>query len=491
MTKGSSERRVLIVGTDGLRPDLFDPELMPTYAKLMTQGTRIEEHHAVYPTHTRVNMSSLTSGCVPGQHGVVANVMRVPGATENSIIDTSNFHHIGTLDRATMGPTIQAPCLGELLDAHDARVAVAATSTPGAGILWCRNHPYRMVNTNTAYDRADLYSLRDKLGSLPPDGMDHRLERQHYAARAVTDIFLDDPECRLIVLWLNEPDTSLHYFGLGSSETHEAMRSCDAALAHVLDGMDRRGIRDQFDILLISDHGHSTVKHHRSLAEYIDRAGLALNSKLELTTASDFVYAGAANGSQPTASELEPLVRWFQEQPWAGAIFGGTPEIASLPGVLPISAVWNGHLTTRAPLLAVSPAWTDEVNDLGVPGTVAALTEHVALRSTHGSVSPYDLHALAIAVGPSFREGTVSNMPTGAIDIAPTVLTLLGLNPPGHMDGRVIWEAMRAPQGDVPDAEMETITPETAHGDGFEPSLILHRVGTTSYVHQATNGHRS
>lgn len=488
MRTGTTGRRVLIVGTDGLRPDLFDPELMPTYAAMIAGGTRIAEHHAVYPTHTRVNMSALTSGCAPGKHGVVANVMRVPGATPDGIIDTSSYQHLQALDKAETGPAIKVPCLGEILDAHDARVAVAATASAGAGILWCRYHPYRMVNTNTTYDRADLYSLRDKLGEIPPEGLDHRLERQHYAARAVTDIFLDDPESRLIVLWMNEPDTSLHYHGLGSPETHEAMRACDAALAHVLDGMDRRGIRDQFDIFLLSDHGHSTVKHHRSLAEYIDRAGKDFNSNVALTTASDFVYAAGSNGAQPSATDLEPLVRWMQEQPWAGAVFGGTAEIASLPGVLPLSAAWNGHLNDRAPLLAVSPAWTDELNDRGVPGTVAALTEHVALRSTHGSVSPYDLHALAIASGPSFREGVVSNTPTGAIDVAPTVLTLLGLTPPGHMDGRVIWEAMRTPQGDVPEATTNTLGPENHHPDGFAPSLILHRVGDTSYVHKATNG---
>lgn len=487
MSNGKTGRRVLIVGTDGLRPDLFDPELMPTYAGLIEQGTRIAEHHAVYPTHTRVNMSSLTSGCVPGKHGVVANVMRVPGATENGIIDTSNFQHIQQLDRADVGPAIQVPCLGELLDAQDARVAVAATSSPGAGVLWCRNHPYRMVNTNTTYDRADLYSLRDKLGPLPPDGMDHRLERQHYAARAVTDIFLDDPECRLIVMWLNEPDSSLHYYGLGSPETHEAMRACDAAVAHVLDGMERRGIRDQFDIFLISDHGHSTGKHHRSLAEYINRAGIALETNLELTTASDYIYAASGNGTTPSAADLAPLVQWFQEQPWAGAVFGGTAEIAALPGVLPLSAAWNGHLTQRAPLLAVSPAWTDEPNDLGVPGTVAALTEHVALRSTHGSVSPYDLHALAIANGPSFREGVTSDTPSGAIDIAPTVLTLLGYDVPEHMDGRVLQEIMADPRGDVLQPTTEIVNPENV--SDFAPSLILHRVGHASYVHQATNGH--
>lgn len=485
MTFNGNDRRVLILGVDGLRPDLLDPELMPTFAKVIAQGTRISEHHAVYPTHTRVNMSSLTSGCTPGQHGVVANVMRVPGATDNGIIDTSSFEDLQALDKATTGPAIKVPSLGEMLDAHDARVAIAATSSAGAALLWSRLHPYRIVNTNTAYDRPDLYSLRDKLGPVPPKDADHPLDRLEYAARAVTDIFLDDPECRLIVNWLAEVDSALHHHGLGSNESIAAMRACDAALAHILDGMERRGIRDQFDIFLLSDHGHSTVKHHRSLGEYIARAGIDLESELELTTASDFVYAN--NGTTPTAQELEPLVRWFQEQPWAGVVFGGTPEIAALPGVLPISAAWNGHLTERAPLLAVSPVWTREENAQGVPGTVAALTEQVALRSTHGSVSPYDLHATAIASGPSFREGFVSETPTGAIDIAPTVLSLLGLTPPDYMDGRVAWEIMSNPAGESPEATTETVHPETPHDDGFNPSLVLHRVGKTTYIHQGEN----
>lgn len=484
MSSGNN-RRVLILGVDGLRPDLFDPELMPTFAKLIAHGTRISEYHAVYPTHTRVNMSSLTSGCTPGQHGVVANVMRVSGATENGIIDTSSFQDIQVLDKASTGPALKVPSLGELLDAHDARVAIAATSSAGAALLWSRLHPYRIVNTNTTYDRPDLYSLRDKLGSVPPKDNDHQHDRIDYAARAVTDIFLDDPECRVIVNWLSEVDSALHYHGLGSDQSIEAMRACDGALAHILDGMERRGIRDQFDILLLSDHGHSTVKHHRSLGEYINRAGIDLESDLQLTTASDFVYA--ADGTTPSAQELEPLVRWFQEQPWAGVVFGGTPEIAALPGVIPISAAWNGHLTERAPLLAVSPVWTREDNALGIPGTVAALTEQVALRSTHGSVSPYDLHATAIANGPSFREGYVSETPTGAIDIAPTVLSLLGITPPGHMDGRVAGEIMASPAVETPEATTVTIHPETPHDGGFKPSLILHQVGSTTYIHQGEN----
>lgn len=403
-----TSRRVLIIGADGLRPDTVDPELMPTFERVMQQGTRLADHHAVFPPHTRVNVSSLASGTVPGRHGVVANVFRTEGATDDGIIDTSDYRHLWALDGASGGPAVLAPTLGDILDRHDYRLAVAATSSPGAGILWTRNQPYRVVNTNSDYGRADLYSLREKLGPIPPDGLDHRFDRLMFAARAVTDLYLDDPEIKVIAYWMSEPDASQHYFGLGSPEARESLRACDDALAHILDGLDRRGIRDQFDIFLISDHGHSTVQHHRSLAEYLQRARTDLTAVAlpQLEIASDYIYP-AANAERPSADDLAPLVGWLQQQPWAGVVFGGTPELAKLPGVIPLSAAWAGKQNGRSPLFAVSPAWSDEENDHGVPGTIAALTEQVALRSTHGSASPYDLHALAVASGPSLDRKSV------------------------------------------------------------------------------------
>jgi arylsulfatase A-like enzyme len=480
-------RRVLVVGFDGMRPDLVDAEQMPVLSGLIAQGTRLSEHHAVYPTETRVNISSLASGTTPGRHGVVANVMRVAGATEDGIIDTSNYRHLAALDAATGGRALLVPTLGEILAAHGQRLAVAATSTPGAAILWTRKHPYRVVNPHSAYGRADLYALRDKLGELPPNDVSSPRQRLDYAARAVTDLYLDDEEIAVIVLWLNEPDNSLHFAGLGSPQVAEALQGCDAALARVIDGMERRGIRDQFDIFLLSDHGHSSVAAHRSLGEHLDRARAELGDLPELVTASDYVYA---RSGFPVlgAGDLEPLVRWIQEQPWAGAVFGGTPEIAALPGVLPLSLLWGGLTNERVPLLAVSPAWSDARNAHGVPGTVAALTEQGALRSTHGSASPYDLHAFASAIGPDFREGVVNSLPTGGIDIAPTILTLLGLDVPSWMDGRVLWEALRQPSSEPGEEQMLEISPATPHPGGFQPMLPLHQVGRTSYVHAATNG---
>ena len=482
-------RRVLIVGFDGMRPDLVDAELMPTLCALMARGTRLSEHHAVYPSETRVNMSSLASGTTPGRHGVVANVMRLDGATEDGIIDTSDYRHIEALDRASNGRAIMVPGLGDLLAERGLRLAVAATSSPGAAFLWTRTRPYRLVNTHSAYGRADLYALRDKLG-LPPEADAPSREHLKYAARAVTDLYLDDDEIAVIVLWFSEPDESLHRHGLGAPQVADALRACDAALAHVMTSIERRGLGDQFDCFLISDHGHSSVEAHRSLSEQFVRARAELGSLPDIALASDLVYPAPGSAS-PTARDLAPLVNWIQAQPWAGAVFGGSSEIARLPGVLPLAGLWNGLDHDRAPLFVVSPAWSDAANARGVPGTVAALTAQGALRSTHGSASPYDLHAFATAVGPDFREGDVSMVPSGGIDLVPTILTLLGLEVPAHIDGRILWETLREPSAELPAAEMFEVAPATPHPGGFVPRLKLHRVGTTEYVHVVTNGRSS
>jgi arylsulfatase A-like enzyme len=484
----SNARRVLIIGADGLRPDLVDPQLMPNVAALAAGGVRAPDHHAVYPTHTRVNISALATGTVPGRHGIVANTMLVPHATEDHIIDTGNYQHINALEEASGGHALLVPSLGDLLAARGERVAVAATSSGGAAMLWTHRHLSRMVNTNTTYGIADLYDLRDKLGELPAKERGApQLQTQAYATAAVTQLYLADARNRVIVLWMNEPDTSFHYAGLGSPEAVEALRMVDRCVGEILAAMEKQGVRDQFDIFFISDHGHSTVEAHNTLREYVLQAQKEIGRTLPpLAMASDYIYARPGT-PEPSADELAPLVEWLLEQPWAGVVLGGTPELAALPGVLPLAALWNGQLNGRRPLLAVSPRWRDNPNEHGVVGSVQSLTTQSALRSSHGSLSPYDLHATLIANGPSFRRGAHSTLPTGAIDLLPTVLTLLGLPLHAPLDGRVLWELFEQPQGDVLDRGHDevVVSANGPHHNGAGGKVLLHKVGPSSYVHGA------
>lgn len=475
-------RRVLIIGADGLRSDLFDPATMPHVASLEASGTRFTDHHAAYPSHTRVNMSTLTTGTGPGRHGIVANTMLVAGATPDHIIDTSNYQHLDALDDFSGGQALFVPALGDLLARQGDRVAVAGTGSSGSNLLWTRNDRARLVNTNSAYGLADLYDLREKLGEVPEVSWP-QVERARYATRAVTEIFLDDPRNRVIVVWFSEPDASLHRFGLGSPETIGAMRGVDDCVGEMVAALARTGIRDQFDIFFVSDHGHSTVQAHSTLREYLLQAADDLGDHLPpLSTASDYIYAKPGT-PDPDVNQLAPLVTWLYAQPWCDIVFSGQDGHDALPGVLPLSALWNGHLNDRRPILAVSPRWTDVRNEFGVPGTVSALTTQAALKSSHGSLSPFDMHALMIASGPSFQEGHVSDMPTGATDLAPTVLTLLDLAVPERVDGRVLREALRAGGAVSEPVEEEILAPHKDIRRDGPPRVRLHHIGTSSYVH--------
>ena len=72
--------RFLIVAFDGLRPDMVDADLMPNLSTFRRQGANCTDNRAVFPTETRVNQSSLVTGCHPARHGMVANKFMEPAS---------------------------------------------------------------------------------------------------------------------------------------------------------------------------------------------------------------------------------------------------------------------------------------------------------------------------------------------------------------------------------------------------------------------------
>ena len=68
----------------------------------------------------------------------------------------------------------------------------------------------------------------------------------------------------------------------------------------------------------------------------------------------------------------------------------------------------------------------------------------------------------------------------------PTVLTLLGLPVPAHVDGRVLWEGFIHPLDEPGARRDEVLEPATPTAYAANPAkLRLHHVGTSSYLHGA------
>ena len=95
------------------------------------------------------------------------------------------------------------------------------------------------------------------------------------------------------------------------------------------------------------------------------------------------------------------------------------------------------------------------------------------------------MHNTLIAAGPDFKRGETDDLPSGNIDLAPTVLQILGIKPPGKMDGRILSEAMvkSGPAVVNPKAEIKTTEAIKDFASGtWRESLQISRVGSTVYL---------
>ena len=85
--------------------------------------------------------------------------------------------------------------------------------------------------------------------------------------------------------------------------------------------------------------------------------------------------------------------------------------------------------------------WDSDLNDFGYRGHVYS-TGGVVGQGTHGSMSKHELRNVLFARGPSFKQEFESNVPSGNIDLAPTILHILGLQASKNMSGRGLNESL-------------------------------------------------
>jgi hypothetical protein len=151
--------------------------------------------------------------------------------------------------------------------------------------------------------------------------------------------------------------------------------------------------------------------------------------------------------SGPDPARIGAIAAALQQRPEVGAIFTrARPDQRSegiVAGTLAFEvARWNHP---RSGDILVSANWTDRPNAAGFKGTTTQ-----AGVAGHGTSSPFDIHNTLIAAGPDFREAFSSDVPTGNVDIAPTLLHLLKLPIPPTMTGRVFNEALRGGPSPAP-----------------------------------------
>jgi arylsulfatase A-like enzyme len=128
--------------------------------------------------------------------------------------------------------------------------------------------------------------------------------------------------------------------------------------------------------------------------------------------------------------------------------------------------------------------WNAKPNRFGIRGQITTDAARGAGKGSHATLSKFDVHNTLIAAGPGFRRAMMNDLPSGNIDLAPTVLHLLGVESPHKFDGRVLLEAMTG-DSPAPRAVTETLEATRKFAPGqWRQHLRISRVGETTYFDQ-------
>jgi predicted AlkP superfamily pyrophosphatase or phosphodiesterase len=222
-----------------------------------------------------------------------------------------------------------------------------------------------------------------------------------------------EPRPRLITVWLPGADKQAHLMGMETPPVQRALAAQDKQLGRLIAGLDERGAFAHTTLLIVSDHGMGPVYRRIDLAAGLRAAGV----KAEVIGAGGMATVRVEKG-QGFGDRAVSVARGLGLQAWPR-------ELA--PAELHARHPRFGDVVVLAPI-------------------------GVAIQSA-GSTPMYGAHgyrpeeswmgALFLAVGRGAQPGAQLG-DLRSLDVAPTILRLLGLEVPDTMQGRPIASLLPA-----------------------------------------------
>lgn len=431
--------KFLIVGFDGLRPDASITDDMPTLARF------IDEHHfwphylADFPTETYVNHPSIFSGFRPKDHGLIANAYwRRDMLPDEACFFGYRLEDVLRHDAA--GGLYNVPSLGDRMGERGMQLRVICANSVGstrlqhvhaerfAGHLCAPVHA--LEATEPPLERQALMRAYEKGVPLKyPD---------HDGTRLTVDLFFERELPRglgdVTVLWIGEPDHASHVFGINGAGTKDARRDADEAFAKILRWWEQSGRDEGVQLIVMSDHGHGTVRRHIDLKRALEEAGLRILTPDNIRAGADLKQADAVMvGSytaglwltRPDQTVLLKARNALMASPDVGLLFSqpdpARPDAIEgrVPGTFSESLVFSNH--PRSPDLRIVPRGNPETGDLVMSSALPIGT------GNHGGLLPQEIHALLAIGGTQFPGAGIHHEPAGHADLSVTLMTMLGL----------------------------------------------------------------
>jgi predicted AlkP superfamily pyrophosphatase or phosphodiesterase len=486
---------VIVLVIDGLRPDSVTPSVMPNLDRLKTAGVWHTRSHSLFPTVTRVNTTSISTGMLPSRHGIASNSVYLP-AISRGVLSNGDYRNLLKLGDANGGRVVAPKSLHEHLQAASIEYVAVSSGSTGNALLLNPTAPYgngQLINggfengARVAFPDSLNAALLNRFGAVK--GGEDGDQALLWVERALREYVLETMHPQVIVDWMGRSDSAQHKYGVGSPEALAALRLIDGQIGLLLQRLREMNLEDKTDIIVTSDHGFDSEPRADLLAPLRD-SGFAEDVVTDNEGGATLLYV-----KNHDAEKISRLAAKFQASSTTNAIFvpatrpdrgGFRCSPAAVKGFAPGTFALDlaaQCLPARGPDIIVTHRWSAEPNPFGVAGTQwVPGTPGQAAQNGHGGLNPYVTHSTLLAAGPDFAQGKVVDLPAGNQDIAATVLALEGLALPPRLDGRVLSEAFR--QTSTPPAPASTRRFRTSAGK-FCAEVVVSYAGRSRYLDQA------
>jgi predicted AlkP superfamily pyrophosphatase or phosphodiesterase len=381
---------VILLAWDGVRHDYPDRTALPGLARMERDGVRARRITPPLPSSTFPSMVTLATGTYPDRHGIVDNEFRDRGR--------------GRFVREADPSWIEAEPLW---------IAAERQGVPTAVFFWVGSE-------------RDWRGQGARFRKAPFDG---GVGEDAKVAQILAWLDLPPAERpRLIMAWWHGADRVGHRKGPDHPDVARELAAQDRELERLLAGIDERGLWDTTTVLVVSDHGMTAVTESVPVEERLAAAGISAEVSAGGAVAHVFLADAASADAALRALEGLDGVAVYRQ--------------AEVPQRLRLAHPQR----TGDLVLTVEPPRTFIA--MGVAERSVALATGVLgwQRGMHGHDPAHpDMGGVFFAVGYGVPRGERIG-PVRAIDVAPTVAALLGIEPPRDAEGQPITFARARPR---------------------------------------------
>ncbi len=379
----AGEPYVLMVSFDGFRYDYDTKTETPNLDFLRDNGVKAESIQPVFPSKTFPNHYSLATGAYTETHMLTAN---------------------------------------KFYDKEFKEVYQIADKSKVRDAKWYRAEPIWVTAERQNVKSASYFWVGSEApikGYLPSivKAYDHNFPYMARVDSVMTWFQLPEKKRpHLVLLYFDEPDSDGHRFGPENPDLIPTIKYMDDILGYILDGIEKLDIADDINLVLVSDHGMTTISQDRII--YLD----------DLVSDMDalFTYSGGPVMQIHLKQKDESIISQMDKQ---------LKSVEHLKVYRPDEVPQRYHFVNRNTgdfVIVADEGWQIMTKSAG---------SLIRLHGTHG----YDpivknMHGIFYAIGPriksNYKIGTFEN-----IHVYPLICELLGIKPyanaPDAPEGRL------------------------------------------------------